>query len=530
MPPSLVDKLDFELAAKRVIVDSNTDFIVDKLGIEILKEYQVQIIEHLKTKISISESDGTEYEPRPLELIDVPKKNFTLRPGAVPEIIDRIYYQALCDAIASTIDNNLTNIQDNVLFSYRLSNKSNDEYMFIESNGAYKNFISYQNSLCEDYGFKYVLETDISDYFERIYHHNLIGLLEGFNCDKEIVSTLASLLRKWKEGSSYGIPQGMWPSDLLGNAYLNDLDVAMISDDYKYVRYVDDIRIFCESEVAAKKALLKVSKIIRPMGLNLQPAKTYIHNKKSFCTKIRPFSEKLEELKVNLKDLITDFDPYFNEFEFVEDTEEGLVIMGLDEMFESASKYPFNEQELRACLNVYSYTRQSNAVPFCLENFSNLPHFSSYFINYLTSIDYNSEISKKILEFLESENNIYQWQEMWLVRYFYLLPELTVDFRNFLRNIFLDGNKHIASRSIAALILGKLGNLSDLRFLKDSFRDIDSLWIKRAIIFAIKRLPTSERNHIYNYWKKQHWCLSLAVDYAKTVRGSGAGLSPNLPQ
>jgi|GEM_PF-3322934 len=38
MPPSLVDKLDFELAAKRVIVDSNTDFIVNKLGIEILKE------------------------------------------------------------------------------------------------------------------------------------------------------------------------------------------------------------------------------------------------------------------------------------------------------------------------------------------------------------------------------------------------------------------------------------------------------------------------------------------------------------
>jgi hypothetical protein len=515
MPPSLIDKLDFELATKRVIVDSNTDFIVDKLGIEILKEYQDQIINHLKNKILISESNGTEYEPLPLELIDVPKKNFTLRPGAVPEIIDRIYYQVLCDAIASTIDNNLINIQDNVLFSYRLSNKSNDEYMFIESNVAYNNFISYQNSLCENYGFEYVLETDIADYFERIYHHNLISLLEGFTCDQEIVDKLAGLLRKWKEGSSYGIPQGMWPSDLLGNAYLNDLDVAMISDDYKYVRYVDDVRIFCESEVAAKKALLKVAKIIRPMGLNLQPAKTYIYNKNSFCTKIRPFSVKLEELKNKYKDLVIDFDPYFNEFEFAEVPDETLVIMGLDELFESATAYPFNEQELRFCLNAYSYTRQPNAVPFCLEHLSDLPHLSSYFTNYLTSIDYNSEISEKILEFLESENNIYQWQEMWLLRYLYLLPELTADFRTFLRNIFLDGNKHIASRSIAALILGKLGNLSDLRFIKDSFRDIDSLWIKRAIIFAIKRLPTSERNHIYNYWKKQHWCLSLAVDYAK---------------
>lgn len=514
MCPSLLDKLDFELAVKQVIVDSNTDFIIDKLGIEILKEFKDQFIGHLKEKIIKCESSNSEYEPQPLETIGVPKKDFTMRPGAVPEIIDRIYYQALCNAIAPTIENNLTRQEDKVVFSYRLSNKKDDEYMFIESSTAYNDFISYQNSICENSDFSYVLETDIADYFERIYHHNLINLLAGFRCDDQIIVALSQLLRKWTEGISYGIPQGMWPSDLLGNAYLHDLDIAMISDNYKYIRYVDDIRIFCDSELMAKKALMKISQTVRPMGLNIQPAKTYIHKKDYFCTRIRPFSEKLKELKEQYKKFVVDFDPYFNEFEPIGVSDEALEIIGLDDLFESAI-HPINEQEIKFCLSAYAYTKQANAVSFCLEHLEDLPHLSSYYINYLTSLEYNEEVSRSLLSFLQSENNIYQWQEMWLLRYFFLLPDLTKDFRTFFRKVFSDGNRHVACRSTAALILGKLGDLSDLRLLKSSFKDIESLWIKRAIIVAINRLPTSERNQIYNYWKKQHWCLSLAIDYSK---------------
>lgn len=518
MCPDISDKLNFELAAKQAIVDSNTDFIIDKLGIEILKEYKSRFIDQLKNKIINSESEGNEYEPLPLERIDVPKKYFTLRPGALPEIIDRIYYQALCNALAPTIENNLMGIDDKVVFSYRLSNKNDDGYMFIEPSVAYNDFISYQNSLCENNDFSYVLETDIADYFERIYHHNLKNLLDGFNCDPEIVIALAKLLRKWTEGVSYGIPQGIWPSDLLGNAYLHYLDVAMISDEYKYIRYVDDIRVFCKNEIIAKKALMKITQTIRPMGLNLQPAKTYIIKKDSFCTKIRPFYEKLGELKERHEKIIVNFDPYFNEFEFTEVPEEPLEIRGLDDLFESATIYPINEQELKFCLNAYTYTRQPNAVSFCLDHLSDLPHLSSYFINYLTSLGYDQEISQKILIFIESEENIYQWQEMWLLRYFYLLPELTMDLRISLRRIFLDGNRHVACRSIAASILGKLGDLSDLNLLKDKFKYIESLWIRKAIIVAINRLPHADRNQVYNYWKKQHWCLSITVEYAKKNR------------
>jgi len=382
MSSSLVDKLNFELAAEQVIIDSSTDSIIDKLGIEILKEFKIEIIEHLKGKIVASESKKIEYDPLPLERIDIPKKDFTFRHGSVPEIIDRIYYQALCNAIALKVDSNLTRIEDKVLFSYRLSDKKNDEYMFIESSKAYNDFISYQNLLCESNDYQYVLETDIADYFERIYHHNLIQLLEGFDCDYEIVEAIAKLLRKWNEGVSYGIPQSLWPSYLLGNSFLHELDIAMIRDDIKYVRYVDDIRVFCKSKEIAKRELMRIDQIIRPLGLNLQPSKTNIYEKKAFCDRIRPFSNKLEELKQQYDKMELNFDPYFNEFELMQIPEQDIEIKGLNDLFDSATNYPINEQELKFCLNGFSYTQQPNAIPFCLLTLSDLPHLSV--MNYLT--------------------------------------------------------------------------------------------------------------------------------------------------
>lgn len=527
MTQDLVDKLDLELAIKHVITDSKTDFIIDKLGIELLKNYSQYFIEHLENKIIkcdsvlIKKKNANEYEPLPLQIIDVPKKDLSLRPGAVPEIIDRIYYQALCNAIAPDIDKKLDFNDDKFVFSYRLSHEADDDsYMFIDPSIAYNDFISYQNSLCENAEYSYIVETDVANYFERIYHHNLIDLLEGLNCDMEIVTALAQLLRKWNEGLSYGIPQGLWPSDLLGNVYLRYLDFTMKSENFQYIRYVDDIRVFCKNKIDAKLALIKINQTLRSLGLNIQPSKTFIHEIDDFCHNIHKFSESIEKLKLANENIIINFDPYFNEFEIIESeiTEETFEIIGLDELFNSAIQEHFKEQEIKFCLNAYTHFQKPMAVSFCLDNFEKLPHLSSYFINYLTSLGYDFNIASRILDFLESENNLYSWQEMWLLRYFYLTPKFDTNLVTYLRKIFLDSNKLVANRSIAALILGKIGTIQELNLLKDNFNKTDSLWIKRSIILGIARLPDSVRNHVYGYWKRKNWCFDITSDYSKRIR------------
>jgi hypothetical protein len=521
MSESLIKKLDLNLAVRHIINDSKTDFIIDKLGIELLENYSTTFVKHLEDKILSCESvfkSGKEYEPHPLQLIDVPKKDLSLRPGAVPEIIDRIYYQSLCNAIAPNIDNKLKFGGSDVVFSYRLAEGDYyKDHMFVDQSTAHNEFIGHQSLLCDNSDFKYVIETDISNYFERIYHHNLISLLESFHCDDEIVTALAKLLRKWTEGVSYGLPQGLWASDLLGNIYLYDLDIAMKSENYHYIRYVDDIRLFCNSKTEAKTALIKINQTLRTLGLNIQPSKTYIHEINDFCQQIHMFHKNILNLKQKNKTLEVNFNSYFNEFESIKPdiNEETFEIIGLDDLFDSATQNNIKEQELRFCLNAYSYIRKPKAVSFCIQNLEKLPYLSSYFINYLTSLDYDEDSAAQILAFLKSEDNLYVWQEMWLLRYFYLVPEYDYNLVVYLRKIFLDNNKPVATRSIAALILGKIGESSELRFLRDEYRKTDSSWIKRAIIVGITRLPEAERNHSYSYWKRANWCFEKTIDYAK---------------
>lgn len=104
---------------------------------------------------------------------------------------------------------------------------------------------------------------------------------------------------------------------------------------------------------------------------------------------------------------------------------------------------------------------------------------------------------------------------MCLLRYFFLLPELSEDIKSYLKDVLLNGNKHVACRSISALLLGKSNKYADLMFLKNNFDSIDNMWVKRAIIYAIKDLSLMSRNHTYNYWRRQNWRLDQAVRYAK---------------
>ena len=162
--------------------------------------------------------------------MDRPKKDGTLRPGIICDIRDRIYYQALCDSIASVIDEKLFPYGEKIVFSYRLNSSATNSKMFKKINDSYEDFVSHQMNLLNGGEYSYILETDISSFYERIYQHKLIHLLQGFGCDSLVVSAISALLRKWSQGISYGIPQDIGPSHLLGNSYLHTLDEYMISD------------------------------------------------------------------------------------------------------------------------------------------------------------------------------------------------------------------------------------------------------------------------------------------------------------
>ncbi|MGN6143501.1 MAG: RNA-directed DNA polymerase [Mesorhizobium sp.] len=136
-------------------------------------------------------------------------------------------------------------------------------------------------------GYRYLAVTDISAYFENINLEILRDLLLKYHPqEQKIVNLLMAGLHSWAvetpTGSQpkRGIPQGTGVSSFLGNMFLMPVDEALHPPQWNvdsiYLRYVDDIRVFCKTKSAAINALLVLEENLRKIHLSVQTAKTKV--------------------------------------------------------------------------------------------------------------------------------------------------------------------------------------------------------------------------------------------------------------
>ena len=64
------------------------------------------------------------------------------------------------------------------------------------------------------------------------------------------------------EESDAGVPQGGPLSPLLGNVMLNECDQELERRGHRFVRYADDLLIFCKSKCAAERVLVSITKFL----------------------------------------------------------------------------------------------------------------------------------------------------------------------------------------------------------------------------------------------------------------------------
>ena len=58
-----------------------------------------------------------------------------------------------------------------------------------------------------------------------------------------------------------------------------------------------------------------------------------------------------------------------------------------------------------------------------------------------------------------------------------------------------DGDLHPAVRTSALLLVGHHGDNADREWIRDLYNGEFTPWVRRAILYAIRHLPKSERNH-----------------------------------
>ncbi len=207
-----------------------------------------------------------EYRPLPLLPIAVEKHlhSNAIRILQVPAVRDRILQTAAGRQLGRAFEDDFLECS----FAYR-------PHRSVDSAAARIRFL-------HDHGYRYIVEADIENFFDRVDHNLLRCRLDQCLPDRR----MRELLALWIQCPSWdghqirprhaGIPQGSPISPLLANFFLTDFDLALEKQGLKPVRYADDFLILARDAGQAQLALEIAGNQLEALHLRLKREKTRI--------------------------------------------------------------------------------------------------------------------------------------------------------------------------------------------------------------------------------------------------------------
>jgi group II intron reverse transcriptase/maturase len=233
------------------------------------RDYEKQAMDRL-CKLHDRLRGGT-YRAQPLRRIYIEKEDGRKRPISIPSLEDKILQKATVTLLNAVYE------QDFLGCSYG----------FRPGRGAQDALDEVGRVICQK-PTAYVLELDISSYFDSIVREQLMAMVERRISDASILR----LLRKWinvgvvDEGrllvSETGTGQGQIISPLLANVYLHYILDEWFENEVKprlkgqafEIRYADDGLLCFQHQEDAEKVMAVLPKRFAKYGLTLHPEKT----------------------------------------------------------------------------------------------------------------------------------------------------------------------------------------------------------------------------------------------------------------
>lgn len=236
----------------------------------------VPLLKHLHDRLS----RGI-YHPEDACKVYLPKPSGILRPISLLSVEDQIVYQALANIAAEHLAPHIRKRYDREVFGHQYAGSMGPWFYKKWTNG-YRAFNAASRESF-DKGFIWLASFDLTAFYDSIDHAVLRHMLDGVGLSHDFGMMLTTLLSKWTATSTqiyhnHGIPQGPVSSGLIAESVLKHFDENhKLRGTARYLRYVDDIRIFAKSERELRAALVRMDHLSKDVGLFPQSGKIDIH-------------------------------------------------------------------------------------------------------------------------------------------------------------------------------------------------------------------------------------------------------------
>ena len=444
----------------------------------------------------------TEFKPKPCRRFIVPKDEISYRQATQLHPQDSILLSALIYQFGQGIEGR--RLSADQVFSYRFL-PSPDEGLY-SSKTAWNDFwtTAYKKAINSTV----ILICDIADFYNQIYHHTVENQLGDSGFPNQAIKWVKMLLESTTAGVSRGVPIGPHGIHLIAEASLIPIDNSMKSTGLDFIRYVDDIVIFCNSDRDSKTALsLVASTLDKQQRLMLQKHKTKFYDPKDFqslCKDMledRPIDENEDRL-LGIIRRYTGGNPYlsitYNDIK-PEDWEQfsDKIVSGI--IKEYLAKDEIDYIRLRWFYRRLAQVGHPGALDVSIENIPKLGPCLASICTYIASIqaiapEQWKQLGEKLLSLLDTDEIS--------SNEFFRLSILSLFTKNEHINHFASLSKKFQhsdpfARREIILSAKKNGAIDWLREQKESYPNMD-IWQQMGFIFCVFGFPKDEKKYFIN--------------------------------